>query len=112
MNESQPFRVATADDGSIRVRGELDISNVRLLQDHVDDVIECDAGDIVVDLFHVTFIDAAGLRALVSTDLRLCEAGRRRLRLVTPSPAVLRLLNLAGLTEHFAPLPEPLPVAN
>lgn len=112
MSDSVPFAVGTVDDGSIRVRGELDLSNARLLQDHLDAAIECEAGDLLVDLFDVTFIDSSGLHVLLDTDRQLRVVGRRRLRLVTPSPAVTRLLDLAGLTEHFATLPEPLPIGD
>ena len=50
--------------------------------------------DLVVDLSELTFIDAAGLRALAAA------AGRvHRLSLVRPSPHVERLLHLVGLGD-------------
>jgi len=50
--------------------------------------------DLVVDLSELTFIDAAGLRALATA------AGRvRRLALVRPNPHLERLLRLVGLGD-------------
>ena len=54
--------------------------------------------DVVVDLSELTFIDAAGLRALARTADRLRQEGRR-LHLVRPGRHLRRLLRLAGLEE-------------
>ena len=52
--------------------------------------------DLVVDLSELTFIDAAGLRALARADAQMRQQGRR-LRLEQPSRHVRRLLDLVGL---------------
>lgn len=54
--------------------------------------------DVVVDLSDLTFIDAAGLRALARTADRVRRDGRR-LHLARPDPNLRRLLRLAGLDE-------------
>lgn len=57
--------------------------------------------DLTVDLAELTFIDAAGLRALAEADARLRREGRR-LRVVRPNRLVrrmLRVLRLQHLTE-------------
>lgn len=55
---------------------------------------------VVTDLSGVTFIDSSGLRLLLDQRARLTEAGID-LRLRNPSATVLRLLELAQLTDHF-----------
>lgn len=54
--------------------------------------------DVVVDLTDLTFIDAAGLRALARAATRVHRDGRR-IHLVRPRPHVTRLLRLAGLDD-------------
>lgn len=50
--------------------------------------------DLVVDLSELTFIDAAGLRALADARARV-----RRLALARPNPHLTRLLRLVGLGD-------------
>ncbi|WP_433303210.1 STAS domain-containing protein [Actinoplanes sp. CA-030573] len=52
--------------------------------------------DLTVDLADVTFIDAAGIRALAETDARL-RGEDRRLRVVRPSRNVRRMLGVLRL---------------
>ena len=54
-------------------------------------------GDLVLDLSEVTFIDSAGMRALLIVRENLVTAGRA-LRLANVTPEVKRLLDLVGLT--------------
>jgi anti-sigma B factor antagonist len=54
-------------------------------------------GDVVIDLGEVTFIDSAGMRALLILREGL-TARDRALRLRAVTPEVRRLLDLVGLT--------------
>lgn len=54
-------------------------------------------GDLVLDLSEVTFIDSAGMRALLIVRENLTATGRA-LRLANVTPEVKRLLDLVGLT--------------
>jgi anti-anti-sigma factor len=54
-------------------------------------------GDLVLDLAEVTFIDSAGMRALLIVRENLATGGRA-LRLSNVTPEVKRLLDLVGLT--------------
>ncbi len=54
-------------------------------------------GDVVLDLAEVTFIDSAGMRALLIARENLTVQGRA-LRLANVTPEVKRLLDLVGLT--------------
>ena len=53
-----------------------------------------------MDLHGVTFLDAAGIRALV-----LCQADARQvdcqITLTQPQPVVYRVLEITGLLAHF-----------
>jgi anti-anti-sigma factor len=53
---------------------------------------------LVLDLRHVTFLDAGGLSLFVELDQR-CQQGHRRLELVRPPCSVARLLEIARLDE-------------
>jgi anti-sigma B factor antagonist len=55
---------------------------------------------VKVDLSGVTFMDSSGLRVLVEAQQR-AEAGGPTLVLRSPSRQIVRLLDLAGLTENF-----------
>lgn len=54
-------------------------------------------GDVTVDMTEVGFVDSSGLRVLVGQHQRLGSAGHR-LVLADPSDAVMRLLDITGLT--------------
>ena len=55
----------------------------------------------VLDVGRVSFIDATGLRTLMSLVARL-EAEGRRVALRSPSPALVRLLDLLDMRDRFA----------
>lgn len=57
---------------------------------------------VEVDLSDVTFVDARGLRLLLLARDCAAELGTS-FALVTPSPAVSRVLNLCGLDHAFDP---------
>jgi anti-anti-sigma factor len=57
----------------------------------------------VIDLAGVTFLDARGLRVLISAYQWGNRSGGHRLRLVRPSRAVRRLFELTGTLSLLAP---------
>jgi anti-anti-sigma factor len=75
------------------VTGELDLATAPRLDEALAEL----AGDvIVVDLSGCTFLDSAGIRALVGS-ARTLEAAGRSLRLVTSDAGILRLLEITGV---------------
>lgn len=58
----------------------------------------------MVEASSLTFIDSAALHVLVRTHRGLHSAGRR-LALVSPTPAVMRVLQLSGLDRVIAVYP-------
>jgi anti-anti-sigma factor len=84
----------------LRLVGELDLATAPQVQAR----LAAHRGRAILDLHQLTFIDSAGLRALVVSALerRPTEA----LVLRAPSAAVRRILELTDLSEQFAIEPE------
>ncbi|SDK22082.1 STAS domain-containing protein [Nonomuraea jiangxiensis] len=94
----EPARVTpVAQPFGLRVSGEIDWSNRRLLADALEWALTSDDRDIRLDLSGLTFIDVAGLRLIVAVAARLSPP--RGLILSSASPLTLRLLDLTGW-EH------------
>lgn len=86
-----------------RLAGEIDLSVVSQTKRRLGEVIAAGPGRVEVDLAEVEFIDAAGLGALVE----LVEEARCRgveLVFLRPSAAVMRVMRLCRLYEHFSAL--------
>jgi anti-sigma B factor antagonist len=80
-------------------KGEIDIATVARLRERL---FELAAGGhpLVVDLDQVSFIDSAGLAALVGTDKRASAHGGS-LRVVCSKPQTRQLFRLTGLDEQI-----------
>jgi anti-anti-sigma factor len=87
--------VETRQDGVIAVSGELDSATAGTL----DDALVAVRPPIRVDLAELTFIDSAGLHAL----LRLHQRPGTVLTVVDASPNVRRLFELAGVAALLGP---------
>jgi anti-anti-sigma factor len=93
---------STATDGPrVVVSGEVDALSADRLQEAVGDVLsDHRPRRIEIDFDGVTFVDSAGIRALV-----MCHAGAQqmdcRLTLTNPRRAVYRVLQITGLLEHL-----------
>jgi anti-anti-sigma factor len=85
--------------------GELDVAGLPALHAALD---EGAGKDIILDCSELTFIDCAGLGALIAAHKRCAEAGLQ-LTLVAPSRCLVRLLKLARVERVFqdqAAIPE------
>jgi len=98
----QRATIAETADGMLALGGELDAYAADAVERALGALSPSgDAGlDVDVDVSAVTFVDSAVLRVLVRQSERLARAGSR-LRLVTPSPALQRLIELSGLESAF-----------
>lgn len=98
------FRIVTASTGSdttIKLEGELDSATCGELVAAFERLIGDDPGEVFLELDEVTFIDSAGLRAIVVIER---TAGERDIALTIRSPTgpVADLLELTGIREHVA----------
>lgn len=82
----------------LHVDGELDILTAPKLSAELDVIIRKYAGDVVIDLSDVLFIDSAGLHILLSAHRRLTRASRRMSVICGDGP-VRRVIELARLTD-------------
>jgi anti-anti-sigma factor len=89
---------AISGDGSsvVRLEGELDMSTAPRAERALVDELGPGSRTLVVDLRHLVFCDAAGLRAFVRARSRAQEVGAK-VRLVHPNRLVRRVLEIAEL---------------
>jgi anti-anti-sigma factor len=76
--------------------GEIDLATVSMLRRHTSFYLADHAEIVVLDLSAVSFIDSSGLHAL----LQATEDDGDRLRII-PSPACLRLFDIAGVRDRL-----------
>ena len=81
------------------VTGEIDISTVGELRECLFELAE-GSEPLIVDLDRVTFIDSAGLGALVGTSRRAAEHGGS-LRAVCTQPQTKKLLWMTGVDRRI-----------
>ena len=81
------------------VTGEIDISTVAQLRERLYELAD-NGGTLIVDLNRVTFIDSAGLGALVGTAQRAAEHGGS-LHAVCAQPQPRRLLWMTGVDRRI-----------
>ena len=79
----------------LSLTGEIDLANAADVDAELRRIEATDVEVILVDLSGVSFIDSTGLKVLIVAAARARETGR--LLLERPSPAVLRLLHIAGV---------------
>jgi stage II sporulation protein AA (anti-sigma F factor antagonist) len=99
----------------VTATGEIDLTNAEGLRDALLSALNAGALGLVVDMTATTFIDSAGVTALVRASRR-ATATEATVRLAVIAPAVLRVLNLVGIdqliqvhpsvTDAVASLPE------
>lgn len=81
----------------MRLSGEIDASCVASLASHLNP-LPGTAGDVTIHLANVEFIDSSGLRELIDAHQRAERSGRRVL-MTDPSPVVVRLFEVSGLSK-------------
>jgi anti-sigma B factor antagonist len=84
----------------IHVKGEIHVSTAKEFAQQLDDAIAQDAGQIVLDLTEVEFIDSTGLTVLLN-GLRNITLRGGRLALAISNPTVLRLFEITRLDSTF-----------
>jgi anti-anti-sigma factor len=90
------LEITTDDDGTIRLRGRLDASQV----DAATDALARVASSCTVDFSELTYISSAGLGLLFATQRRLVDAGMG-LRLTNLNPHIREVFRIAGFDRIF-----------
>ena len=90
------------DDGTIvAVRGDVDVCTEGPLQQVLLRIMHERSARIFLDVSEVSFMDCAGLRALLTTQRRT-ELRGGGMRLIATSVAVRRIIELTGVHEALA----------
>ena len=98
-----PFSVETEQTESelvVRLIGEFDFSSYEEIDALLTEAQMNGRDDVRLDLRELTFIDSSGLRVLLRANERASDIGGR-LRLVSGSQAVERILALTGVGDRF-----------
>jgi anti-anti-sigma factor len=110
------FRIDTASTGSgltMKLAGELDSAVCRELIERFESVLAEGATVVILDLDEVTFMDSAGLRAIIVIE-RTSREREVALTIHSPAGPVSDLIQMTGIDEHVALAPradEPPPSA-
>lgn len=92
--------VADGEAPVISLHGEIDLSSVEAVRSVISEALAHAGTSLVIDLSDVTFFDSSGLGLLVTAKDEGASGGVE-LVLRSPSPAALRILELAGTTDWF-----------
>jgi len=93
-----------ADAITVTVRGEIDLGNVDQLTTGIATAVRDDVTSIVVDLSGVTFMDSAGISALLAGRRTADEHGKAY-RVAGASGIVREILDLMGVWAHLSDQP-------
>jgi anti-anti-sigma factor len=93
---------------AVVIRGEIDICSSAQLREQLLSVMQRHGARIVLDLAEVTFIDCAGISALLAARRQALLAGGslrvlRVLRVLRASPRVRRIISLTRLDPLLMP---------
>ena len=89
----------------VAVDGEVDLATARELRDELERLVQSGCLRLRVDLAQVSFMDVAGLRALIDARDYLAAIGGE-LSIGSQSPLVQRLLEMTAMTELAPPPPD------
>lgn len=84
----------------VTVSGEIDAASGPTLRSGIKDAVTGGYKKVLLDLAGVSFMDSAGLRALIDSQSQGENAGTT-VRIETASDVVTRLLDMTALTERF-----------
>ena len=86
---------------TIKVTGEIDISNADSLRNAIDLALEQPTEAIQLDFEHVAYIDSTGVGVLVGAAHHAAERGRG-FSVVNAQPGVMRVAQLLGVDAEIS----------
>lgn len=107
MREQVPLTMQVVEEGDhtvVRVDGELDLLTAPDLDACLQRLTAAGSVRLLLDLSKVDFCDSTGLNRIIVAARRCAEAGGW-LRVATPQPQLLRVLELTGLLSQLATYP-------
>src|SRR5947209_13559535 len=81
-------------------RGEIDVSNVEVLDRVLEEMLREQPGYLLIDLDGLDYLDSAGISSLLRAGQAMARSGGR-LSLVGGNPFVQRLLQMTGVDRLF-----------
>ena len=91
------FTIARLDGGNgLKVAGELDVATASQLAEALREASS--AGQVVLDLSELTFLDSCGIRAIL--ELARTQNGNGPVIILNPSHAVSRVFDIIGIDQH------------
>ncbi len=100
------YEVAADGQATVKLRGELDIATADQAYAYLRDVVDSQAGPVLMNLSELSFCDAAGLGALARVAGHARRSGRS-LKLTAASPSLLRIMAITGMDEAFPEVRNP-----
>ena len=86
---------------TVRVAGEVDISNAKSLRDAIDLALEQPTDEVVLDLVEVSYIDSTGIGVLVGAAHHAADR-QRGFSVVNAQPGVMRVVQLLGVDKEIS----------
>jgi len=102
------YQVAADGKATVKVRGELDIATADQAYAYLRDVVDSQAGPVMMNLSELSFCDAAGLGVLARVAGHARRSGRS-LKLTAARPSLLRIMAITGMDEAFPEVRNPSP---
>ena len=110
MLKTGQFHLVVQESGTashLRLTGEFDLAAVGPVENALDRVFQAPrTRKVIFDLRRLTFLDAAGLRAILRANER-ARAAALELILVRPRGPVNRVFTLTGMSRELAMVDEP-----
>lgn len=103
--DDRPTATGAAATPIVTLAKEIDITNCDQTAADLAVALAPDVRTLIADLSHTTFCDSSAVRALLQAH-KLADSQGTELRLVVSSQAVLRTLELTGLTSILRLYPD------
>jgi anti-sigma B factor antagonist len=84
----------------LHLQGEIDAHTTPRLGEALAPFVVAGGQPVRIDMSAVTFMDSSGLRVIVSSTSEARSSGGD-IVLVSPTPAVTRVIEISGLTDHL-----------
>jgi anti-anti-sigma factor len=102
FSDPEPLRIEAnrhRTEVTIIVEGYLDVETSPRFRESVNEVLATRPRSMAIDASRVMFVDSSGLGALLSARHAVMTEAGLAFRVIDPSPALLRVVEIAGFME-------------